>query len=215
MFNKIFGKKAKKPPVRDLNSVQDLQKGDAFRIGFDVHPEISDKEFFVQSVSGLDLAAKTGFERRVFHLGNTDDGRELIMWVDEELGPTRLAFAYCANQPHVEEMVTIDQFAELFAPGRDYLVELDANPVSQGNPWLAAKYTEDQAKEVYWLESDPKLVGSSDIVSNDETICDYYRLVDQTKECAIEAFVFSGGKTDVYFVNYLPTYKIEELMPAG
>ena len=215
MFSKFFGKKTEKKPVRSLEGVQDLQKGDAFRIGFDSHPEISNKEFFVQSVTGLDLAAKAGFERRIYHLGNTDDGRELIMWTDEELGQTRLAFAYGADQPHVEEMITIDQFAELFAPDRDYLVEVDANPASQGNPWLAAKYTEDQAKEVYWLDSDPKLAGSSDVVSNDETACDYFRLTDQANEHAVEAFVFSGGKTDVYFVSYLPTYKIGELMPSA
>ncbi|MBL4907476.1 MAG: hypothetical protein JKX94_08495 [Sneathiella sp.] len=216
MFKKLFGRHKKETPVRSLDHPRDLQKGDALQIGFDEHPEISNSEFFVQKVTGLDLSAKAGFERRVFHLGKTKEGRALLMWIDDETGEDRLAVAYGADQPHVEAMINLDQFAELFAADRDYLVEVEANPHSLGDsPWLASHYTEDQAKEVYWLEADPKSAATDTVISNDESPCDYFRLMSKDKLAAIEAFVFSGGKTDVYFVNYLPLYKIEELMPSG
>jgi len=212
MFKKLFGRGKEKTPVRSLDRVHDLQTGDALTIGFDEHPEISNTQFFVQKVTGLDLSAKSGFERRMFHLGNTTEGRALIMWVDGETGTDRLAFAYSADQPHVEEMINIDQFAELFAPERDYLIEVGSR---QDTPWLADQYVEDQAMEVYWLDKDPLSVSTKKTVSNDETPCDYFRLTSKDRLAAIEAFVFSGGKTDVYFISYLPLYKIEELMPAG
>ncbi|MBL4741229.1 MAG: hypothetical protein JKY12_09555 [Sneathiella sp.] len=212
MFKKLFGRGKEKTPVRSLDRVHDLQIGDALKVGFDEHLEISNTQFFVQKVTGLDLTAKSGFERRVFHLGNTAKGRALLMWVDSETGTDRLAFAYSADQPHVEEMINIEQFAEIFAPERDYLVEVNSR---QKNPWLADQYVEDQAMEVYWLDKDPLSVSTNDTVSSDESACDYFRLTSKDKLAAIEAFVFSGGKTDVYFINYLPLYKIEELMPAG
>lgn len=215
MFKKIFGRNKDKTPVRSLDRVHDLQKGDAFLIGFDAHPEISNTQFFVQKVTGLDLSEKTGFERRIYHLGNTDDGRELLMWIDAEAGTDRLAFAYSATEQTVNDMIVLDQFAELFAPKRDYLVEVNANQASWENPWLAKQYIEDQSKEVYWLDEDPASITTSDVVSKNEAACDYFRLTDKTREFAIEAFVFSGGKTDVYFICYLPLYKVEELMPAG
>lgn len=215
MFKKLFGRGKDKTPVRSLDRVHDLRKGDAFHIGFDAHPEISNTQFFVQKVTGLDLTEKPGFERRIYHLGNTEDGCELLMWIDHETGTDRLAFAYSAKEQHVSDMIVIDQFAELFAPERDYLVEVSANQSSRGNPWLAKQYTEDQSKEVYWLDEDPASITTSDVVSKNETACDYFRLTDKTREFAIEAFIFSGGKTDVYFISYLPLYKVEELMPAG
>lgn len=215
MFKKLFGGNKEKTPVRTVEKVQDLQTGDAFRVGFDHHPEISNKEFFVQSVTGLDLSSKAGFERRIFHIGLTDDGRELLMWCDDEVGNSRLAFAYCATQPHVESMINIDQFVQLFEQERDYLVQVEANKASLNDPWLARDYTEDQAKEVYWLEGDPKTAAASQSISDGEKACDYFRLTDKTQEFAIEVFVFEGGQTDVYFVNYMPTYKIEEYMPSG
>ncbi|MEH6404771.1 MAG: hypothetical protein V7750_15450 [Sneathiella sp.] len=212
MFKKLFGRGKDKAPVRSLDRVHDLQIGDALTVGFDEHPEISNTQFFVQKVTGLDLTSKSGFERRTFHLGNTAEGRALLMWVDGEAGADRLAFAYSAEQPHVEEMINIEQFAELFAPERDYLVEVDS---LQKGPWLADHYIEDQSMEVYWLNKDPLSVSTSGTVSNDETACDYFRLTSKNQLAAIEAFVFSGGRTDVYFINYLPLYKIEDLMPAG
>ena len=52
-------------------------------------------------------------------------------------------------------------------------------------------------------------------MSTDEQACDYFRLTSKDGEAAIEVFVFDGGKTDVYFVKYLPLYKIEEMMPSA
>jgi len=216
MFKKLFGRSKSDTPARALEQPRDLQKGDAVRIGFDEHPEISNAEFFVQKVTGLDLTAKAGFERRVFHLGTTDEGRPLLMWIDGEGGAERLAFAYGADEPHVGAMINLDQFADLFAPDRNFLVEVEANRDALArNPWLAELYVEDQAKEVYWLEKDPRDVATESVISNDERACDYFRLISKDRQAAIEVFVFSGGQTDVYFVKYLPLYKIEELMPAG
>ncbi|OUR80735.1 hypothetical protein A9Q83_00390 [Alphaproteobacteria bacterium 46_93_T64] len=216
MFKKLFGRNKEKSSVRSLDQAHDLQKGDALKIGFDEHPEISNQQFFVQKVTGLDLTEKSGFERRIFHIGNTVEGRPLLMWIDDEIGADRLAFAYGADQPHVQEMINVEQFAEIFSPDRDHLVEVDALKASlQGNPWLSTPYTEDQAKEVYWLDNDPRSVATAETISKDETACDYFRLTSKDRQAAIEAFVFSGGKTDVYFVKYLPLYKIEELMPSG
>jgi hypothetical protein len=52
-------------------------------------------------------------------------------------------------------------------------------------------------------------------MSDDEQSCDYFRLTSKDRKAAIEAFVFDGGRTDVYFVKYLPLYKIEEMSPGA
>ncbi len=213
MFKKIFGRGD--TPTRNLDSPGKLGKGDAITIGFDEHPEISNAELFVEKVSGLDLAAKSGYERRLLHLGQTGDNRPLLMWLHDEDGGEQLAFAYGAEQPHVEAMINVDQFAELFTPDRSYLVEVDSQKQAAENPWIADKYVQDQAHEVYWLDRDPNDLKTNSEMSDDEQACDYFRLTSKDKKAAIEVFVFDGGQTDVYFIKYLPLYKIEAMMPAG
>ena len=216
MFKKIFGRESSKTTVRSLDHPRKLKQGDFVKIGFDDHPEISNAEFMIQKVTGLDLSAKSGYERSVIHLGLTNDNRPLLMWVDDDGNSERLAFAYGADQPHVETMINVEQFADLFNPDRDYLVEVNSHPSSlKGNPWLSRKYVQDQACEVYWLDRDPIDVGTTDTASTDEKSCDYFRLTSKDQEAAIEVFVFDGGKTDVYFVIYLPLFKIEEMMPSA
>ncbi len=215
MFKKLFGLSEKEAPSRTLDHPAKLRQGDAIRIGFDEHPELSNAEFFIQKVTGLDLSSKTGYERRVFHLGQVGGGFPLLMWVDTEKGGDRLAFAYGADQPHVEAMLNMDQFVTLFEPDRNYLVEVDADPAdATANPWLASRYIQDQASEVYWLDKDPSETMAAGTVSNEEAPCDYFRLNSQDQEAAIEVFVFDGGKTDVYFTKFLPLYKLEEMMPG-
>jgi len=214
MFKRLFGRGD--TPARTLESPDQLAKGDAITIGFDEHPELSNAELFVERVSGLDLAAKSGYERRLFHLGQTVDYRPLLMWLHDEGGGAQLAFAYGAEQPHVEAMINVEQFAELFAPDRDYLVEVHrSKPAAADSPWIAEAYVQDQAHEVYWLDRDPNDLTTISKMSDDEQACDYFRLTSKDKKAAIEVFVFDGGRTDVYFVKYLPLYKIEDMMPAA
>lgn len=216
MFKKIFGRDKSGSPVRSLDHPRKLKQGDFIKIGFDDHPEISNTEFMIQKITGLDLSAKSGYERSVIHLGLTGDDRPLLMWVDDDGNAERLAFAYGADQPHVETMINVEQFADLFNPDRDYLVEVNSHQSSlKGNTWLASKYVQDQACEVYWLDRDPVDVGTTENVSTDEKSCDYFRLTSKDQEAAIEVFVFDGGKTDVYFVIYLAMFKIEEMMPSA
>lgn len=216
MFKKIFGRDKSSTPPRSLDHPRKLKKGDIIKIGFDEHPEISNAELLVQRVTGLDLSARSGYERRVFHLGQTEDNRPLLMWIHDEGNGEQLAFAYGANQPHVEAMIHVDQFAELFVPDRDYLVEIKSRKQARNdNAWLAKAFTQDQAKEVYWLENDPNDFKTTATMSDDEQSCDYFRLTSKDQTAAIEVFVFDGGRTDVYFIKYLPLYKIEEMMPSA
>ena len=216
MFKKIFSREKSETTVRSLDHPRKLKQGDFIKIGFDDHPEISNTEFMIQKITGLDLSAKSGYERSVIHLGLTDDSRPLLMWVDDDGNAERLAFAYGADQTHVETMINVEQFADLFNPDRDHLVEVNSHPSSlKGNMWLSKKYVQDQACEVYWLDSDPVDTGTTENVSTDEKSCDYFRLTSKDQETAIEVFVFDGGKTDVYFVIYLPLFKIEEMMPSA
>jgi hypothetical protein len=214
MFKKLFG--GGETPARTLDHPGKLAVGDAITIGFDEHGELSNAELFVEKVSGLDLTAKSGYERRLFHLGQTDANRPLLMWLHDEGGGEQLAFAYGADQPHVEAMINVDQFAELFTPDRDYLVEVESRKeAAAGNPWIASRYIQDQAQEVYWLDADPNDFKSTSAMTDDEQPCDYFRLTSKDKKAAIEVFVFDGGRTDVYFIKYLPLYKIEEMMPSA
>ncbi|MBL4785887.1 MAG: hypothetical protein JKY49_10725 [Cohaesibacteraceae bacterium] len=216
MFSKLFKRNKNNNVPRSLEHPRDLKQGDAIKTGFDEHPEISNVEHFVERVTGLDLAARSGYERRIFHLGQTADNRALLMWVHDEGNGEQLAFAYSADQPHVESMIRIDQFAELFNADRNYLVELESHEKAcQQNPWLSRKYIQDQSHEIYWLDRDPKGTTSLEGVSENEQGCDYFRLTSNDRKAAIEAFVFDGGRTDVYFVKYLPLYKIEEMMPSA
>jgi len=80
---------------------------------------------------------------------------------------------------------------------------------------VAGKYIQDQAHEVYWLDGDPNDLKTNSEMSDDEQACDYFRLTSKDKKAAIEVFVFDGGRTDVYFIKYLPLYKIEAMMPAA
>ncbi|GEM_PF-2400099 len=215
MFRKLFGIGGDQAGSRSLEHPRDLRIGDMFKTGLDEHTDLSDTDFVVQKVTGLDLSAKSGFERRIFHLGQTKSGFPLVLWVDKEKGEERLAFAYGADQPHVESQLNMDQFVELFDPQRNHLVVVDALPLAMPeNPWLAGHYVQDQASEVYWLDADPLQKQAGDTLSNDEQACDYFRLSSADGNAAIEVFIFDGGKTDVYFVKHLPLYKIEELMPA-
>ena len=216
MFKKIFGRDKSEAPARSLDHPRKLKQGDFIKIGFDDHPEISNTEFMIQKVTGLDLSAKSGYERSVIHLGLTDNNRPLLMWVEDDGNAERLAFSYGADQPHVETMINVEQFTDLFNPDRNYLVEVESHPSSlKDNTWLSRKYVQDQACEVYWLDRDPVDVGTTENVSIDEKSCDYFRLTSKDQEAAIEVFVFDGGKTDVYFVIYLPMFKIEEMMPSA
>ena len=75
MFKKIFGRDKSETPARSLDHPRKLKQGDFIKIGFDDHPEISNTEFMIQKVTGLDLSAKSGYERSVIHLGLTDNNR--------------------------------------------------------------------------------------------------------------------------------------------
>lgn len=215
MFKKLFSRSKDKPVSRTLDHPEKLKQGDIVKIGFDEHSEISNNEFIVEKVSGLDLSAKTGFERRIIHLGQSTDQRPLLLWMHNEGNGEELAFAYGATQPHVEAMLNMDQFGDLFDPDRNFLVEVKSQKKARGdNPWLAKTYIQDQAQEVYWLDKDPHDVETTDEMSNDEQPCDYFRLSSKDKKAALEVFIFEGGRTDVYFIKYLPLYKIEEMMPS-
>ena len=216
MFRKLFRSNNNNKPDRILDHPSKLRVSDAIILGFDEHEDLSNAEFFVEKVTGLDLSEKKGYERRIFHLGETRGNYPLLMWVDNGQTGERLAFSYSANQQHVEKMINISQFTQLFNHGRDYLVEVDGikNSINQNN-WIADKYIEELSHEVYWLDDDPNDTQGNSNELGSEQSCDYFCLMSKDRTAAIEAFVFDGGKTDVYFVKFLPIYKIETLMPAS
>ena len=116
----------------------------------------------------------------------------------------------------VEAMLDMDQFAALFAPDRDYLVQATSRAEARrANPWLAEAYVQEKGQEAYMLDGDPNEVEAANNVSDRERACDYFQLVSPDRAAAIEVFVHDGGRTDVWFVRYFPAYKLEEMMPSA
>ncbi|MEE9271005.1 MAG: hypothetical protein V3V49_12175 [Candidatus Krumholzibacteria bacterium] len=80
---------------------------------------------------------------------------------------------------------------------------------------MASLYREEYAQEVYRISGDPRTYAIGGAISDQEEAVDFYRLVSPDRKSAIEVIVYEGGRTDVLFVSYLPTHKIEEFFPAA
>lgn len=201
------------PPPRRLETVDDLRIGDVIRFALDSRPEISGREFQVMGVHGYDFQAGSGDERAVLELGEVD-GKSLFLWRHAEPGGNAIAVAYAALEPEVIATLDMDEFPQLFE-GSGRLVTVQANgPRARGNPWLAPLYRQEFAQDVYRMQGDPRLTRAGYTVAGNETAVDFYRLVSADRRAAIEVIVHDGGRTDVLFVSYLPSYKIEEMLPA-
>lgn len=197
---------------RHLERIDDLQINDYVRLGLDSRPELSEQEFTVRDIHGLDFRAGKADDRTVFAL-DSGQPRLVYLWRHALSGDDALAFAYEASEDEVVSTLDMSAFPKLFETGRQYLLNVAAT--AEGNPWIADLYREEVAQEAYYLQLDPRADGAGDTLGPNQQAMDFYRLVSPDRKAAIEVLVFDGGRTQVHFINYLPVFKIDELLPSA
>ena len=201
MFGRLFGRREEPehaaPPAAHA---WDLRPGSFLRLGFVAPEGLARAELEVRGVHALDFS---GNVRRVLTVEALALGR-LLLWRGER---GAVAMGRPVDRPDVERLFDLGEFARLFdLEGAGNLV-LDrlAEPADFAG-WTAPVYRQEAAQEAFRREADP-LAGDSGAGQP----FDFYRLVDDRRRHALEAYVHDGGRTDVVVAALLDESVVEEI----
>ncbi len=203
MFGRLFGRREEPedaaPPAAHA---WDLCPGSFLRLGFVAPEGLARAELEVCGVHALDLS---GSMRRVLTVEALALGR-LLMWRGER---GTVAMGRPVDRPDVERLFDLGEFARLFdlhGAGNQVLNRV-AEPADFAG-WTAPVYRQEAAHEAFRREADP-LSGASGAGAGQAF--DFYRLVDDRRCHALEAYVHDGGRTDVVVAALLGESVVEEI----
>lgn len=203
MFGRLFGRREEPedaaPPAAHA---WDLGPGSFLRLGFVAPEGLARAELEVRGVHALDLS---GSVRRVLTVEALALGR-LLMWHGER---GAVAMGRPVDRPDVERLFDLGEFARLFdLDGAGNLVLNRIAEPADFAGWTAPVYRQEAAHEAFRREADP-LSGESGAGAGQAF--DFYRLVDDRRRHALEAYVHDGGRTDVVVAALLDESVVEEI----
>jgi len=196
--------------VRELTHPKDLQTGDIIKFKYLPQSILSNQQFQISSIGTYDFEDRHLTEFKLS--GNTDE--TLFMMVDDSGDETILTISIKINRNMTEEMFDLDQFALVFdGDGHTTLTRKQEPQAYQG--WTAPSYRQEICAEAgYYYKKDyrnmplPQYQGAGDPL-------EYYRLISDDRQFAIEAEVYEGGETDVLMTLRRPLSDIDEMWPSA
>ncbi|NOY62440.1 MAG: hypothetical protein GXP10_04670 [Gammaproteobacteria bacterium] len=212
-FSSFFkDKTTQESAPRSLNHPKDLQIGDIVAFGFTAQSGIGRQSFKVDSIRTYDFDGDTE-NQTVFTLKGADS--TLYLSVVQDRGIERVELARTLLPEDVAQIFDIERFANLFEPDsgvHNTLNRIDEPETYSG--WTAAVYRQEAGNQIYVDNTDLR-GDSGQRYADDGAACDYYLLVSDDRNYAVQAEVYDGGRTDVYLKVYIPLSKIEGLWPAA
>ncbi len=198
------------PSVRELSHPKDLQTGDIIKFKYLPQSILSNQQFQISDIGTYDFEDRHLTEFKL--TGNTDEA--LFMIVDDSDDETILTISIKINRRMTEEMFDLDQFALVFdGDGHTFLTR--KQELQAYRDWTAPSYRQEICAEAgYYYKKDyrhralPQHQGAGDPL-------EYYRLVSDDRQFAIEAEVYEGGETDVLMTLRRPLSDIDEMWPSA
>ncbi len=207
----LWSRTKKDPESRQLDNASDLLEGDLVNISdsYALPAQIRGSSFKVIAVTTYQFEYE--FETN-FSLEGQDDYR-LNLLVEKEDGRERAAFSLSINRDMVEQLFDLDQFSEIF--DEDVQTDLELQQESEELAgWTAPVYRQQScAERGYYYQQDYRGESSPDEEGEGEPF-DYYSLVSDDGDYAVEIEVWDEGETDVVLTIYRPITDIKELWPG-
>ena len=207
----LWSRRKKDPESRQLDHPRDLLEGDLVNISdsYALPAQLRGGSFKVVAVSTYQFEYE--FETN-FSLEGQDDYR-LDLLVEKEDGRERAALSLSINRDAVEQLFDPDQFAEVFEEDMQTVLELQNEP-DELTGWTAPSYRKQAcAERGYFYEQDYRGAAPPDDEGEGEPF-DYYCMVSDDGNYAVEIEVWGGGETDVVLTIYRPLTDIKELWPG-
>jgi|TARA_Y100000310_G_scaffold341815_1_gene442279 hypothetical protein len=207
----LWSRTKKDPESRQLDHVRDLLEGDLVNISdsYALPAQIRASSFKVVAVSTYQFEYE--FETS-FSLEGQDDYR-IELLVEKEDGRERAAFSLSIDRDVVEQLFDLDQFSEVFDEDAQPVLELQQEPDDLAG-WTAPLYRRQScAERGYYYEQDYRGSSPPDEEGEGEPF-DYYGLVSDDGDHAVDIEVWDTGETDVVLTIYRPISDIKELWPG-
>jgi len=208
LFKAMFSKDEVVEP-RTLEHPRDLNLGDIIKFRYLAQPELSNKQFQIASINTYDFEDRKQTE---FALSG-DTTNKLFLIVDDNDDDTFLSISRKISRPEVENLFSLDEFAEIFDSEDHTLLHRQNEPDSL-TAWTAKQYRQEiYAEGGYYHKGDyrGKTVPMSE---NEGDEFEYYLAIDDSRSFVIEAEVYDGGETDVIVTIRRPISDIEEMWPG-
>lgn len=207
-FVKSFFNNDKKE-LRTLKHPRDLITGDIIKFDFMPQADLSNNQFQVTGVNTYDFE-----DRKLTEFTLKGDAKELVyLTVDETGDEPFLSFSKKINRNIVEEIFNMDEFAAIFDSEEPASLHRIAEPSHLEN-WTTDEYLQEvYAEGGYYHKGDYR----NKAIPNEESDGDdfeYYMLIGNKRQFAIEAEVYDGGETDIIVTIRRPLTDIDEMHPA-
>lgn len=207
ILRKLFGGGGDDEAPPPAQHPWELKPGDFLKFGFTAPEGLAAEDLQIASVHALDLGGPEKI-RRVL-VAETGGGGRFLLWKGEG---GELAVAREILRPIVERLFDIEAFGRLFDPDvpPSNTLERKADPADLAG-WTTAVYRQEAAHEAYRHMADPADAAIGQSRTGDAEGLDFYRLVGDRRQFALEAHVFDGGRTDVLLITHPSATVVEEM----
>jgi len=207
----LWSRTKKDPESRQLDHPRDLLQGDLVNItdSYALPTQLRGGSFKVIAVATYQFEYE--FETN-FSLEGQDDCR-LNLLIEQEDGRERAAISLSVDRDEVERLFDVDQFSEVFDEELQTVLDLKQESDELAG-WTAPLYRQQAcAERGYFYQQDYRGSSPPDEEGEGEPF-DYYCLVSDDGNYAVEIEVWDGGETDVVLTIYRPLSDIKELWPG-
>ena len=211
MFSKLFGKKSE--PQRTLTDPKDLKVGDMLQMvdSFALPKELKGQTLRVMDVNTYQYQYENEFE---FVLkGDTE--RTVFLTIENDDGERWANFSIKIQRQDVDDLFTLDQFAEIFDVDGVVTIERK-NDVDGFERWTTTSYTQQGEPETgYFYEKDYRGKTIPKHVEDGGEPFESIYLSDPDDDYGINIEVWDGGETDVFLCMSRPVSDIVDLFPGN
>lgn len=207
----LWSRTKKDPDSRQLDHPSDLLEGDLVTItdSYALPAQLRAGSFKVVAVATYQYEHEFDTE---FSLEGQDDDRVSLL-IEKEDGRERAAFSLSIDRDVVEQLFDPDQFSEIFDEDVQTVLQLQQESKELAG-WTAPVYRQQACAETgYYYQQDYRGSEPPDEEGEGEPF-EYYTLVSDDGDYAVEIEVWEGGETDVVLTIYRPISDIKELWPG-
>jgi len=211
MFKSLFGKKESKP-LRNLDSVMDLQVGDIikFKPRTALPAEVQGMQCEVKGVATYQYDGELSKELQLL----SEDNKTFYLAIEENDGSPELALSLKISRNVVLTLFDEDQFAELWQEGYPELEVREVPGHLQG--WLSNHYKQETKEaEAYYFNYDCSQKEASRFQDDDSQELRYHECIAEDERYGLSVEIWADGTTDVALVVYTPLEMIAEFWPKA
>ncbi len=212
LFKSMFGGGDKSPPVRSIESPQDLKVGDLVKMEFAEQTLISAQTLKVSEQLFYDISGAEDCKTVSIMSG----ANQRVLLSTSSVNPDRpLEVAVAILPEKVFEIFNRKQFVAIFEEpdNTDHRLHTKANlnELNELQGFVGGSYFQERTNEAYRSKKDCRADAGLDL---NWTAFDYKLMISDDRQHAVRIEVFDGGRTDVYLIVYLRLNKVEEYWSA-